>query len=237
MAFFGTGGASVANMVGATSSAAGTAGLVPQPAAGNQGKALIGDGTFSFAVFPSGGNYGTDYVGWPTLTYIGSNSLTARTTSSDYIIRGGMFFPKGTYNRIGLYISTAATGGNKNCKIGIYDTDSSGKPSSIVASGTLNCDNVGVSEASVNDFTLDSKFYYTAYIFQATTGVWMCNFQVNPCIPWNTFTGIGLNYGIGNNMFSAGGYAANNYSTGLPSSLSTSAPSQDVNTWVFVRKV
>lgn len=46
MAFFGGGGASVANMAGATSSVAGTAGLVPQPAAGDQDGILFGDATF-----------------------------------------------------------------------------------------------------------------------------------------------------------------------------------------------
>ena len=48
MPFFGGGGASASNMVGATSSAAGTAGLVPAPAAGDQDKQLRGDGTFDF---------------------------------------------------------------------------------------------------------------------------------------------------------------------------------------------
>ena len=46
MGLFGGGGASASNMVGATSSAAGTAGLVPQPAAGDQNKALTGGGIF-----------------------------------------------------------------------------------------------------------------------------------------------------------------------------------------------
>ena len=51
MGFFGGGGgASVANMVGATSSAAGTAGLVPQPASNTNRKALMGDATFGFPV-------------------------------------------------------------------------------------------------------------------------------------------------------------------------------------------
>lgn len=46
MGFFGGGGASASNMVGATSSAAGTAGLVPAPAAGNNTRALFSDATF-----------------------------------------------------------------------------------------------------------------------------------------------------------------------------------------------
>ena len=46
MGFFGGGGASASNMVGATSSVAGTAGLVPQPAAGEQNAVLNGDANF-----------------------------------------------------------------------------------------------------------------------------------------------------------------------------------------------
>jgi hypothetical protein len=47
MGFFGGGGgAAPANMVGATSSAAGTAGLVPAPAAGKNTRALFSDATF-----------------------------------------------------------------------------------------------------------------------------------------------------------------------------------------------
>jgi len=46
MGFFGGGGSAASNMVGATSSAAGTAGLVPAPAAGKQNSVLMGDATF-----------------------------------------------------------------------------------------------------------------------------------------------------------------------------------------------
>jgi hypothetical protein len=48
MGFFGGGGSAASNMVGATSSAAGTAGLVPAPAARKERQALLGDATFGF---------------------------------------------------------------------------------------------------------------------------------------------------------------------------------------------
>ena len=236
MGFFGGGGSAASNMVGATSSAAGTAGLVPAPAAGNQGKALLGDGTFSFATFPSGGSYGTKYVGWPTMTHASDVNLTARATGSDYLIRGGMFYPKGTYDRLGIYVSVAATGGSKNAIIGIYDSTPSGEVGSLVTSGTVSIDSTGVCEASVSSFTLDSKFYYTAYILQASATVWMFNAQISPCVPWNTFTGTSKNYGFGSNNFYVGGYAARNYSSGLPSDITSLSYSGDINNWVFVRK-
>jgi hypothetical protein len=46
MGFFGGGGSAASNMVGATSSTAGTAGLVPAPAAGNNTRLLSSDATF-----------------------------------------------------------------------------------------------------------------------------------------------------------------------------------------------
>jgi len=49
--FFGGVGASVADMVGATSSVAGTAGLCPAPAAGDERKFLFGDATFKGNLF------------------------------------------------------------------------------------------------------------------------------------------------------------------------------------------
>ena len=236
MGFFGGGGSAASNMVGATSSAAGTAGLVPAPAAGNQGKALLGDGTFSFATFPSGGSYGTKYVGWQSLGQVANIDFVARSTSSNFLIRGGMFFPKGTYDRIAIYVSVAATGGSKNALIGIYNTTAAGEVGSLVTSGTASIDSTGVCEAAVSSFTLDSKFYYTAYILQATATVWMTNGHVSSCIPWDTFTGTSKNYAFGSNNFFVGGYGSRNYSDGLPSDLSTIGVTADVNTWVFVRK-
>jgi len=52
MPFFGGGGASASNMVGATASVAGTAGLVPAPAAGDEEKCLTGAATFHVPNLP-----------------------------------------------------------------------------------------------------------------------------------------------------------------------------------------
>ncbi len=46
MGLFGGGGSAASNMVGATTSTAGTAGLVPAPAAGNNTRALFSDASF-----------------------------------------------------------------------------------------------------------------------------------------------------------------------------------------------
>jgi len=50
--FFGGGGTAPVNMTGATSSVTGSAGYVPAPAAGDQGRALCGDATFQRLPYP-----------------------------------------------------------------------------------------------------------------------------------------------------------------------------------------
>ena len=75
MPFFGGGGGAAGNMVGATSSTAGTAGLVPAPAAGDQDKVLRGDATFDFNHNPSTKRFARmTYFGH---TRIGSDANTA----------------------------------------------------------------------------------------------------------------------------------------------------------------
>ena len=68
MGFFGGGGASVANLVGATSSAGGAAGLCPAPSAGDQDKQLRGDGTFDF-------NYDSSLKRYGRMFYFQHNSI------------------------------------------------------------------------------------------------------------------------------------------------------------------
>lgn len=74
------GNVSIANMEGATSNAAGKAGLVPIPAAGKQDMALCGDATFKVLPIAGGGtgaataeaarrNLGIDHVGVTMITY------------------------------------------------------------------------------------------------------------------------------------------------------------------------
>ena len=80
-------------MTGATSSAAGTAGVVPAPAAGDEGKFLKGDGTWATA--GGGATIPTIYLSDDDIMISGS-------------IFGNMAFPNGGF----VFCSTPITGGN-----------------------------------------------------------------------------------------------------------------------------
>lgn len=68
-------------MKGATASAAGAAGLVPAPAAGDQGKVLYGDGTWKTPPAGTGGGAGTgDYIPVPATAKVGQ---TIRVSAVD----------------------------------------------------------------------------------------------------------------------------------------------------------
>jgi hypothetical protein len=121
MGFFGGGGAAPANMGGATSSAAGTAGLVPAPAAGDDLKVLSGDATFKFPceeILPNGVQAGGFFgpIGCSANWAGGASSLSANiayaqpiwvstektistlrfrlNSSSTANIRGGIYTPR-----------------------------------------------------------------------------------------------------------------------------------------------
>ena len=235
MGFFGGGGAAPANMGGATSSAAGTAGLVPAPAAGRQGSCLMGDGSFDFAVFPSGKSYGTKYVGFQSIgeTF---QSFTSLNVNAGLLLRGGMFYPAGTYNRIACYVGTGSA--SKNMKLGIYDIDDNGSAGSLITSGTVSLANTGVAEATVTSFSLKSKYYLCAWIIDSSgASVWYGSATHSMPMSWDTWTGPGQNPDIGSNNFHVGGYLSRSYASDLPTTLTTTGWTSYNPSLVFVRNV
>jgi hypothetical protein len=235
MAFFGGGGASASNMVGATSSSAGTAGLVPQPAAGREGSCLMGDASFDFATFPSGKSYGSNFCGFQSMgeTFQSFQSLNV---NGGLLLRGGLFYPAGTYNRIACYVGTGSAG--KNMKLGIYDTTENGQPSSLIASGTVSLASTGVAEATVSSFTLKSKFYFCAWIIDNSgASVWYGTNQHTYPHPWSTWSGTSANPDFGSNNFHCGGYYSVSYASGLPSTLGSTGYTSYNPSLVFVRNV
>ena len=109
MPFFGGGGSAASNMVGATSSAAGTAGLVPAPAAGDQDKVLRGDATFDFNFNPSIKRWGrmiyfhhhsigaSPYYDFGTIASgTGAQTGASHSTSLSSILQSHQYFDCGT---------------------------------------------------------------------------------------------------------------------------------------------
>ena len=136
MGFFG-GGAAPANMVGATSSVAGTAGLVPAPSAGEHNAALGGQGAFLpvllrpkvtgwggtrfFAPIGAGGN-GQD-------TTITQGNATTRALLCPIII------PSGSINNLGIFVVSSPSNGTGY--VALYNSTNDGLPNNLVTSGSF----------------------------------------------------------------------------------------------------
>jgi len=176
MPFFGGGGSAASNMVGATSSAAGTAGLVPAPAAGDQDRYLTGAGTFS--------NGDSAYVA-PANAYGSSSSTNPTWGRPLYNMPMGMVnaplykdrlqfswtkIPKGvTFSNIIYHVQ--ANNNASGWDLGIYSNDSSSmKPSSLILSfSSLSCASTGVYDVSVSSSSLDSGDYWICAYSKANT--------------------------------------------------------------------
>ena len=162
MPFFGGGGASVANMVGATSSAAGTAGLVPAPASGKEKTFLRGDATFSdisAQAIPT-----TKYKRSSTLWSVGATDAGAKNSAANYVFGGFVYIPKNaTYTTMSIEISSAGAA-NTKAKMAIYDLASTGLPNNLLAStGEVATDSTGIKTGTfLVSVRLDVGWYFGA---------------------------------------------------------------------------
>ena len=169
MPFFGGGGASASNMVGATSSAAGTAGLVPAPAAGDEHKILRGDATFAGVPYTQKQN-----------TNITNRAIVRfdNYTSNTYGVNGSYQLPNGRMLFLPIYVPSTLTSYNinlscpsnanatRNVKVGIYKlSNSTGLPSDRVAvSAEFNTACASDTEfATAFTATLNQGIYFLAF--------------------------------------------------------------------------
>ena len=218
MPFFG-GGAAPANMVGATSSAAGTAGLVPAPAAGDQRKFLRGDSTFSDPVslpetrLPPSGNY----FGFPSAGYLSETGISQATALNFSPI----FVPIGdTYTIIAIHnLSTNASG---TARLGLYNFDTSNaRPSTlIVDAGTVSLTTAGIKEATIS-VTLNRGLYYGACVASHSVS-YFCGGNYS----WyHVFNGSHatdtIRHGSNTNSFYWSGTGSNALNNGLPANAQT----------------
>jgi len=174
MPFFFGGGASVANMVGATSSVAGTAGLVPAPAAGDDDRFLAGDA--SFAVTPR--FVSPALPDWLTGTHSRSaeGCLYSSLGSYGYAIGANrlglcpVFLRRGlTYTKLGARIGNDAAKTATKIRVGIYNVSSTNcRPTTlIVESGEFNYTNNSTVEATISQY-IKSGFYWMALVTDGT---------------------------------------------------------------------
>ena len=172
MGFFGGGGgAAPANMVGATSSAAGTAGLVPAPAAGDQRKVLRGDATFqsiasnSIPVLATRRTNGINHAG-------ADSNYAARSTATGYVLFAPIYVRETkTYTTFSVYVSSQGSASSVG-KIAIYSISTAAAPSSLICqSGTFATDSVGLKQPTMSSTVVNDGWYYAAFGTNSSTNV------------------------------------------------------------------
>ena len=169
MPFFGGGGgAAPANMVGATSSAAGTAGLVPAPAQRNQFTCLAGDATFKPSLIRP--NI-TAFASTRIYTPVGSRSDNVIVTFPSFASTAyctPIFLKAGTVDALTIQLAQQFT--NSTNYVALYDSDSDGKPNALLTSSTANSftttgttdDNVHKTIVLSSTVSINAGLYYTA---------------------------------------------------------------------------
>lgn len=213
MGFFGGGGAAASNMVGATSSAAGTAGLVPAPAAGQEHLMLKGGASFGWVWPPSTDFANTEYHGIynTNIGGVSAGSLLSTKLYLSIILISG----EKSFNRIGFRFGSAA---GCDARIGLYECSTTNfRPSSlIVASGALSgTTNTNVEFTISPSITLKNKIYFASLIPSLSTSMF-ANGQYQSDIMTYLGGGTASNTNPSNNrMYVDFSYAA------LPSDLSS----------------
>jgi hypothetical protein len=193
MGFFGGGGGAASNMVGATSSAAGTAGLVPAPAAGDQGNFLRGDATFSMDSFSFlMGSLPSGSVLEPAINY----STASANYQENYAYYCPIIIPRRrTFDGIKLHSMRSAN--SQTVYLAIYNS-SSDDPSSLVSGSDCSVVNPTSGSRVIVSFssniTLEYGKYFIAVSFSGNTQI-------------QTHASLGLNgYGSSGDSGSGGRY-------------------------------
>jgi hypothetical protein len=163
MGFFGGGGAAPANMVGATSSTAGVAGLVPAPAAGKEAEYLRGDATFQPAT--------SEYL--PTTRKAASGKIInyifdlgsagAKALANNFLIWGFTYIPK-TKSCSTVAIDVTASATSTSIKVGLYTISNSGLADSLIfETGEISSASTGVKTISITPVTISAGWYLSAF--------------------------------------------------------------------------
>lgn len=168
--FFGGGGASVSNMVGATSSVAGTAGLVPAPAAGDQDKVLLGNATFEDSALKIVPPNDTRRSGGICYVSDEHSSIFNRTTKSGFLLFAPMYVRKTkAYTTFNLHVTGAGPAGAVG-KCALYSISSSAAPDALlVSSGTFTADSTGVKQPTFSSTVIKTGWYYVAVATNGAT--------------------------------------------------------------------
>lgn len=216
MGFFGGGGAAPANMGGATSSAAGTAGLVPAPAAGQEHLFLTGGGRFTW-LFPPTTNFNTStrYQG-PMLPIsfggVGTSNLVTEKLQLCLIYISGLK----EFNRIGFRFTGAAGCG---AIVGLYyasPTELIPTTNIVTSTKLTGSTNTTVEYTISPSITLKQGIYWGAMSIETDTSMSAMGYYSNAIDSL-----FGLSYDSSLNAYQNKLYVDYEYSGSLPSDLSS----------------
>jgi hypothetical protein len=173
MGFFGGGGgAAPANMGGATSSVAGTAGLVPAPPAGKNTRALFSDANFGeLPLYPKFKASNTTWLK-PVISALGTGGgLGSQAPAARRRQFGLGFFPDdGTIDTLGCRLVVAPASAI-NVHLALWECSEAGIPSTLIVGGTQTSGTTGNTDISVSVSATDVKRGYYFYSFtQETAG-------------------------------------------------------------------
>ena len=176
MGFFFGGGASVADMVGATTSASGTAGLVPAPASGTSRRALFSDATFAeFPLVPARKAANTLWVS-PKMFGIGGSAAGGAPAARRRQFGLGFFPADGTIDTLGCRLNTGPATA-VNVHLGIWECGEDGLPSTYIAGGTASSGTTNFTDISISIGSISVKrgFFYNALTLETSAGSWNGN--------------------------------------------------------------
>ena len=168
------GGGSPSNLVGATSSSGGTAGYVPAPAQRNQFTCLAGDATFKPALIRP--NI-TAFASTRLYAPVGARSDNGITTYPNFPTTAyctPIFLKAGTIDALSIRLAQQFT--NSTNYVALYDSDSDGKPSTLLTASTGNSftttattdDNANKTVVLTSTLSINAGLYYTALFGSAT---------------------------------------------------------------------
>ena len=166
MPFFGGGGASASNMVGATSSVAGTAGLVPAPAAGKNTRVLSSNATFGepaiLPQFKPANNIWVQSIA-RAATNNGNINARVRTFAPIYVPSDG------NIDTLGFGTGTGTISVAFNVHLAIWEANEDGKVGNYIQGATVSS---GVSSstdvsASITSTLIKRGYYYISFTADA----------------------------------------------------------------------
>ena len=151
------------NFVGATSSTAGTAVLVPQPAAGKEAEYLRGDATFQPATaefIPTTRKAASGKL----LSYVWDNaSVGAKALANGFIVWGFSYIAKTkSYSTVGIEVTSSAA--STAIKVGLYTINTSGLADSLIfETGEISSTTTGIKTISITPVTITAGWYLSAF--------------------------------------------------------------------------